>query len=255
MRCALIDGDILAYRVLHRCTFEQEFDGDILGPYVDMKRVLEELDSEIQGFIQRSGCSEYVVLLTDRDSILYRKQLNPDYKGNRTGPKPLGLKTVADALEAHWRTQKEPSLEADDLMGILSSTRGSVIVSDDKDMLTIPGYVMKMDGSAKPRRVTKREAEYNFLIQIITGDRTDNYFGLPGVGPVGAAKLLGDFKSRKGAPRASEIREAHQSILDAYESKGFSASDVELQGRMAYILRPGDYDFNTKNIYLWSLNV
>ncbi|MCM5691598.1 hypothetical protein GOA89_00395 [Sinorhizobium meliloti] len=59
--------------------------------------------------------------------------------------------------------------------------------SQDKDMLTSPG---KLYRGGEVIDVSPGEARYNWVMQTLTGDVTDGYPGLKGMGPVKAAKVL-----------------------------------------------------------------
>ena len=88
----------------------------------------------------------------------------------------------------------KPGLEADDVCGLLSTKpenkKQCVVVSNDKDLKTIPGMLYR-PMSDEMLSVTEQEADKNFLTQCLTGDSTDGYPGVPGIGPKKAEALLG----------------------------------------------------------------
>ena len=43
-----------------------------------------------------------------------------------------------------------------------------------------------------------------------------------------------------------------QSVVELFESKGFTEEDALLQARVARILRYEDYDFEKKEVILWT---
>jgi 5'-3' exonuclease len=91
--------------------------------------------------------------------------------------------------------------------------------------------------------VTAQEAERFFLTQVLTGDKTDGYCGVPGVGPVKAARILDSVFAE---------RDPWQTVVDTFTKAGLSA-DVALDtARCAWILRKGDYDFDTGEITMWT---
>jgi 5'-3' exonuclease len=96
-----------------------------------------------------------------------------------------------------------PNLEADDVVAAyanLFKDRPWVICSPDKDMKQIPGlhydYRQKtdvsMDTQVRIVKITEDEADYNFWLQMLTGDEGDAVAGIPGLGPVKAKKLLSE---------------------------------------------------------------
>ena len=130
-------------------------------------------------------------------------------------------------------------LEADDLMG-LNSGPSTVIVSDDKDMLTIAGLHYQPRKPAKGIfSITYKEADYLLYTQILTGDRTDGYTGIPGVGPKKAEKIL----------EAGGV--CWRTILKAYEDYGLHEEDALITARLARILRPGEYNWTENQPILW----
>ncbi|NIR13552.1 MAG: exonuclease, partial [Desulfobacterales bacterium] len=77
-----------------------------------------------------------------------------------------------------------PKLEADDVMGVIStrSKDKTIIVSEDKDMEQIPGWIFNPNKDEEPRKIGEEQADLKFYIQAASGDPTDNYAGCPGVG-------------------------------------------------------------------------
>ena len=130
-------------------------------------------------------------------------------------------------------------LEADDTLGILA-TNGecsrNIIVSVDKDMLTIPCEYYNMDKEVTETVDTKL-ADYMHLYQTLVGDSTDNYKGCPGVGPKKAADIL-------KIPSWSRV-------VTAFEKAGLTSDDALVQARVARILRANEYNFDTGEVILW----
>ena len=155
---------------------------------------------------------EYIVFCYDRKEPSFRKELDVNYKANRTEmPDDLqvqmpyikqvaGLFGIAD-IEA-------PGYEADDLIGTIATMAEregfeSHIVSGDKDfcqlvsdstfiydtmkeVLTTPGLVFEKYGVT-----TEQFRDY----LAITGDTSDNIPGVKGIGPKGAQGLIQEFNT------------------------------------------------------------
>ncbi|MCV5902166.1 hypothetical protein OFN63_39325, partial [Escherichia coli] len=63
-----------------------------------------------------------VVIMCLTDDHNWRKDVLPTYKENRKGVrKPVGLQELKQRLSEHYETYIRPSLEADDVMGILAT--------------------------------------------------------------------------------------------------------------------------------------
>ena len=74
-------------------------------------------------------------------------------------------------------------------------------------MRTIPCKLLAGDDL---ELITKRQADRNWMKQACSGDPTDNYKGIPGVGLVGADKILGDSIKARGY-----VGEGSRSIQEA----------------------------------------
>lgn len=243
----LIDGDVVAYKAT--AAVEQEIDwGDDLftlhSEPDEAKRIIEE---QIEGWAKRLDSSDVVVAFSDSKN--FRHDVYPDYKGTRVGKrKPVAYKAVKAWMEGVWESYTRPNLEGDDVLGILAThpkaIRGQkIIVSVDKDFKTIPGYFWNPDKDGdSPVFYDEDQADYWHMMQTLTGDKTDGYPGLPGCGPVKAAKLLDE------TPRADWWK----AVVLAYEKAGLTEADALVQARCARILRHTDYDYKKKEVKLWS---
>ena len=132
-------------------------------------------------------------------------------------------------------------LEADDVIGIYMTRPNNttkIAVSTDKDMKTIPGVHWNPD-KQELVEISEREADYNFYLQVLTGDSTDNYQGCPGVGPKTAEKILADINPN----------EYWEIITDAYRDRDCYGELT--MARLARILRWKDYDWKKKIPKLW----
>lgn len=179
-----------------------------------------------------------VVLVVSDLAENFRKELDfVDYKGNRDGKRPLGWGAHRAWFVENYEAKSEPRLEGDDLCGLLQSP-GDVVLSIDKDMLTLPGLVWRPDHGLV--EVTRADAERAFYAQVCMGDRVDGYYGIPNCGPVGAEKILA-----KPGP-------VWDNIVAAYEKAGLGEPVALANARCARILRGDDYDFTTKEVRLWT---
>jgi 5'-3' exonuclease len=132
------------------------------------------------------------------------------YKGNRVDkPKPKHLAFLRSYLVKEWGASISEGEEADDTIAIEATKLGDncVIVSLDKDLDQIVGWhynFVKRLGYY----ITPEEALVKLYTQMITGDAADNIKGLFRVGPVKAAKIIGD---------TTDELELYNKVLEAYE--------------------------------------
>ena len=173
----------------------------------------------------------------------FRRKIFPDYKLNRKdSKKPLGYNHLETYLKEKYTTKTQPMLEADDVLGILATDGKfdrNIIISIDKDMLTIPCEYYNMD-SEVIEVIDEKMADHMFFFQTLTGDSVDNYKGCPGIGPKRATELL----LTKGVK--------WQTIKDAYEKAGLTEDHALTQARVARILRTSDYNFGKEEVVLWN---
>ena len=240
----LIDADIPAYQ--HASAGQRVYNWsddpeDVSVAVDDVALVCEQFDDEVDRLRRKFHASAVVCCLTDGDN--FRKRILPTYKGNRR-VKPVLLPEVRAHIHATHKTFQKPSLEGDDVMGILATHPSLIpgeklIVSIDKDMKTIPGTVYN-GRKDELQIVTREQADYYHLFQTLVGDPTDNYKGCPGVGKVNAARIL----AQEGDP--------WDHIVAAFAGRGLTEADALVQARVARILRHTDYNFKTKEPILWN---
>jgi DNA polymerase-1 len=187
----------------------------------------------------------------------FRKELWDGYKANRKASrKPLCYWAIIDELRSgdEFRVVSEDCLEGDDYIGILATRPSSadrIIVSDDKDMQTLPG--VKLYRMGKLITTTADSAENYWLLQTLMGDSTDGYSGCPSIGPVGAKAVL----AKPGDPWANVVaayQEAFRKDKDPDKAKWLGMSPEELallNARLARILRHTDWDSQTRRPILW----
>lgn len=178
---ALVDGDLIVYRVGYTTENEEGF--------VAVARARDM----IEGMLAEVGATEYRTYISD-SSNNFRLKLFPEYKANRVQPKPKHYQLIKDYLFSDWQAELAVGQEADDALGIEQSkcfaeNKESVICSIDKDLHQIPGkhynFVKK-----EMKEVTREEGIKFFYQQLLTGDTVDNIKGCPGVGAVKSQKIL-----------------------------------------------------------------
>ena len=121
----LIDADIVAYKFAATAQQPNPFDIDGDPLVEDLGNVTKEISSYLDGLLELLDAQNLVVCLSD--SRNFRKNVLPSYKANRAGlPKPVLLGAVRDWIEQYYPCFKRPWLEADDVMGILSTNRAII---------------------------------------------------------------------------------------------------------------------------------
>lgn len=237
-RTLLIDGDIVAYR--YSSTVEQEVDwgDDVWSLWSDAKEAKQLILQYLDHLVEATAADDFVFTFSDKDN--FRKTIYPDYKSNRKGKrKPTCYKGVKTWLESEYESIEMPGLEGDDVMGILATSgkyEETVIVSEDKDMKTIPGLLWR---AAEMEDISEEYADYYHLYQTLVGDPTDGYKGCKGVGDKRATDILTKDPT-------------WEAVVKAYEKAGQTEEEALVQARLARILRASDYNTNTKEPILWT---
>jgi 5'-3' exonuclease len=179
---ALIDGDILLYRVGFTTQEETESIAKV------------RMDELVSRILDTVSASEYVVYLSCGRKDSFRAKLNPEYKANRTQPKPLHYEILKQHLINNWNAVVAVEEEADDLIGIeQASNPDTIACTNDKDILYgVEGH--KYNFVKETIFYTpKEEATVFFYKQLLMGDKADNIFGIAGVGEKKAENALSPY--------------------------------------------------------------
>lgn len=236
----LIDGDIMLYQI--GCANERDVrfsDGKHIL-YSEESECFEALDGYVFNLKKKLDATDVTIGLSDSKN--FRKEVYKEYKSNRVGSrKPLVYQTMKDYCFKNYNTLQWPTLEGDDVLGILATEpvdHKRIVVSIDKDMETIPCNLYNPDKDDSYRVISEVQADYKLHIQALTGDRTDNYPGCPKMGPVTAEKTLEDSKN------------LWESVVGQYKKQGLDEAFALTQMRCARILRFSDYKDGV--VKLWS---
>ena len=152
----------------------------------------------------------------------FRKEVDVEYKANRTS-KPILYNLIKDYMLTLPNVVPVWGQEADDALGI-NQTSETVICSIDKDLRMIPGQHYNFV-TGEWFKVEPEDGIRFFYKQLLTGDRTDNIFGVKGVGTKRADALLQDAETES---------EMYQVCLQAYEK---DETRLLNNGRLLWIRR------------------
>jgi len=194
----LIDGDLFAYR----CSASAEHDNEHIA--------CARMETLLDNCLQETQADNFQFFLTGDTNFRYK--IYPEYKANRTQPKPRFLKHCQEYLKDQYLAVVSDNCEADDCMAIAQSAESSdlrtIICSLDKDLLQVPGwhYSWEISGGPQDKRWTKPaclqeispiEGLRRFYKQMLTGDASDNVKGVTGIGKVGAEKMLNGLETEE----------------------------------------------------------
>lgn len=173
-----------------------------------------------------------------------RRTILPQYKATR-GEKPPALAELLAVAGRRvelggLRVVRAPGCEADDALATLTRQARDAghrvaLVSADDDLLQLvddgvtvyqplSGSVLRCVGSAEVRARLGVDPASVVAYKALVGDAGDNVPGVPGIGPVRAAKALAAYGSLEGVlealatlpiPRGTDLREARVAALVA----------------------------------------
>lgn len=239
-KIALIDADTIAYTAC----LNVEVAGEILGEdfysedewqailndpqYVsgegilystDPSQALAKAKEKINRMLDKTGCQTIELHFTGgRENFRY--SVSPTYKANRIVRAPAGLYQLKLDLLKEYAGAIHTSWEADDMVVYLKLAEPEkyILCAVDKDVLnSIEGthfnyYESLLYGKEMKWQDTDKYTATTWMyIQTLTGDITDNIYGIKGVGPAKAAKIIAGCTTHK---------EMWQTVCRAYENTG-----------------------------------
>lgn len=245
-RTLLVDADILCYMVSTQAEVPTRWDDDLWTLHSDLKEVKEKFIDLIYYYQEITMCTDIVLAWTHKQN--FRKKILPSYKANRNDTrKPLCYGPLKKYASEEFKSYEKPWLEGDDVLGILQTSSvingDKVTLTKDKDLRTVPGQHYFFNDKGHYEDITNQEADYYHMIQCLQGDRTDNYTGVPGVGIVGATKLLEDYKHDPVAMWSV--------VVNRFAKAGLSENEALIQAQVSRICRASDYNFTTSTPILW----
>ena len=236
----LVDFDPIIYRAASAAEDELDFSPEVTVITGNFRRGRQIVEQEITNLLTRFDTDRAVFFLTS--SVNFRKEVDPTYKGNRIKRKPCGFKRLKNWAKTQWHCVEQEGLEADDLIGI-EVTSGKhdnfILCSPDKDMQQFPVRIW----NGKEEFVqTPEKAELKRWHQALTGDQTDGYAGVPGIGPKKADAILAKVKDGQ----------YYEAVRDAFVEAGLTEEAAITSIRLATILTSDQWDNAAKKPILFT---
>lgn len=226
----LIDGFAMMFRSYYAVRFAPQHNNmnvnAVYGCATTIMQALEQFGPE------------KIIVAFDAPEKTFRHKLDPDYKAQRS-PAPDDfipqIQMVKDLVEAfNIPLFIKPGFEADDIIGTLAcqaKNYESYILSGDLDFLQLINERITMARfNGKEPQLFDKAATIEKLglpptqvidYKALCGDSSDNYKGLPGMGPKGALKLLNEYKTIAGiyenlsglAPKLQDKFKEHKAYI------------------------------------------
>lgn len=231
-RLIIIDGNAILHRAFHALPPLTSPDGTLTNAAYGFTSMLIRLISDLT--------PSHIAVAFDRPKPTFRKELFKDYQIKR--PKmDDGLATqipmVHDVLAAmHIPVFEKDGFEADDVIGTLCKHKPKaidqiIIVTGDRDLLqlvtdTTKAYMptkglseAKLYGPAETRERLGVDPTQIPDYKALAGDQSDNYPGVPGVGPKTAQDLIMKYQTVEQLYKKLETKKKISDISDTLQQK------------------------------------
>ncbi len=206
-KLVLVDGSSYLHRAYNALPELRSPDGRPTGAVYGVVNMLRALI--------RQQAPQRLAVVFDARGGTFRHEMFPDYKAHRP-PTPEDLKAQVQALFRIIEASGYPLLqvagvEADDVIGTLARDgvrRGCAVVIStcDKDMTQLLGDGVTMVDTMKGESLDAARVRDKFGVApervadflALSGDKSDNIPGVPGVGPKTAARWLAEYGDLDG---------------------------------------------------------
>lgn len=199
----IIDGNSLINRAFYGLPMLRSLNGTPCNAVFGFTNILLGLISNEK--------PKYLVCVFDAGKHTFRHDMYAEYKGTRD-KMPEDLASQLPVLKNLLKnmgimTIEIPEIEADDIIGSLTRKFDEqfILVSGDKDLLQLINKQTQVwltqKGISQVQKVDESvlKSEFNLRpyqvieMKAIMGDSSDNIPGVPGIGKVGASKLIEEF--------------------------------------------------------------
>jgi len=257
----IIDGHAIMHRAFHALppltTKRGEPINAVYGLVSMLLRVIQDLKPE------------KIAVTFDEKEKTFRHVALPSYQAQRP--------QMADDLSSQFQKAKDfltaagisiyskPGFEADDVIGTLTEKSGGVvvIVTGDRDQLQLVSdkkdikLYMPIAGLTNAKLFGEEETLARMGVpaaliddyKALVGDASDNYSGVPGIGPKTAINLLGKYGS---------FENIYKNINDIPESTRKKLKDGEEEGRLskklATIVRDVPIEIDFEKMSKWRVD-
>lgn len=272
-KLVLIDGNAIIHRAYHALPKTlTDANGNLTNAVYGFGNILVKIISDLK--------PTHVVVCFDRKEPTFRKKINKDYQAHRP-EMDESLVSQVDVIKQLVDAFKIPryekvGFEADDLIGTLAKqvTKNTkfpisnnkhvdevVIVTGDKDIMQLIDdkikVYMPVQGLSQAKLYDKAETQKKLGVlpsqivdyKALVGDPSDNYKGVPGIGPKTAQDLLTEYGDldhiyknldKIGGSVSEKLKENKDS---AYESQ-----------KLAQILTDVKIDFDLDAARQWQID-
>lgn len=239
----ILDVESYIHKASHSCKEVREIEDFVYQEVLNLKNGINYIENLVKRLKNKLKAQEIVMCVGDNANN-FRKELFPSYKGNRTQAKPPMYDMLLDWIISKYEVVTLPTLEADDVCRIVYEDKVNypfeekVIVSIDKDFYTVPNveFLRDLKEDSIVEFINADTADYNLKLQVIMGDSTDGYYGIPNWGKTKAQNFLRE-KERTWAD-----------VLELYKANGLDINDYTMNKFCAKLVGIKNYDFEKMEV-------
>lgn len=205
-RLVLVDGNAILHRAYHALPPLTSPDGALVNAVYGFTSMLLKIWNDFH--------PTHLAIAFDRPEPTFRKKMFTGYQAKRPEMED-NLVSQIDKVRAVIAAMGIPmfdaaGFEADDVIGTLSKKfDNAIIVTGDRDLLQLISdkreikVFMPVKGLSEGKLFDEKEAKEKLGVapkqipdyKALAGDASDNYPGVPGIGPKTAIKLLETYKT------------------------------------------------------------
>jgi len=249
-RLIIIDGNAILHRAFHALPPLTSPDGTLTNAAYGFTSMLIRLISDLT--------PSHIAVAFDRPKPTFRKELFKDYQIKR--PKmddglAAQIPMIHDVLSAmHIPVFEQDGFEADDVIGtvchnIPKTVDQVIIVTGDRDLLqlvtdTIKAYMptkglseAKLYGPAETRERLGVDPTQIPDYKALAGDQSDNYPGVPGVGPKTAQDLITKYQTVEQLYKSLEAKKKIIDISNTLQQKLRTHKELALLSKTLATIR------------------
>lgn len=215
----------------------------------------------VESLAQSYECSS-IIIAADHGSSSFRKELCPEYKGNRkekykdqTEEEKQEMEkffaeyeNTLELLSEKYLVLRRKYVEADDLAAYIVKNRSAFniediwLISSDRDW-----DLLVSETTSRFSTVTRKETtifnwdeffefpqEEYISFKVLTGDKGDNIPGVPGIGPKRATDLIKEYGTAFDIYDAIPIQGKYKFIQSLNENKDLLLQNYALMDLLAY---------------------
>jgi DNA polymerase-1 len=206
-KLVLIDGNAILHRAFHALPPLTTKNGEPINAVYGLVSMILRVITDLK--------PTHIAVAFDERAPTFRQKELPSYQAQRP---PMAQELAGqfskarDFLKAaRVPVYSKPGFEADDVIGTIAdkAKEDVVIVTGDRDQLQLIDdkksikLYMPVVGLANAKLYGEKETVERMGVpptqivdlKALTGDASDNYFGVPGIGPKTAEKLLSQYKN------------------------------------------------------------